>query len=76
MKLLTVKETAVILSVAEKTLYEWAELNKIPHLKLNGCLRFEYDELMRWINNCKKGPWTKYNIDTQIVASAPKGGAN
>jgi excisionase family DNA binding protein len=53
MKLLTVKELSQFLSVAEKTLYQWVELRQIPCLKLNGSIRFDYDDVQLWIESCK-----------------------
>lgn len=55
MKLLTVKEVSEILSIAPQTLYQWAELGKIPSYKLNGCLRFDEADIMAWLETCKKG---------------------
>lgn len=54
--LLTVKEISLYLNVRPKTLYSWAELNRIPHVKLNGCLRFDLDDVMKWMEDCKSGP--------------------
>jgi excisionase family DNA binding protein len=73
-QLLTVDELAPQLNVRPKTIYSWAELGKIPHYKLNGCIRFDYTEILKWLNACKQGP-TYGNIDTaQTVAFAPKKG--
>jgi len=65
-KLLTVKEVAGMLNVAEKTLYQWCELRQIPHVKMNGCLRFDPRDIEKWLVACKKQPATEYNrIETQ-----------
>ncbi len=55
MKLLTVKEVSEILSIAPQTLYQWAELGRIPSFKLGGCIRFDESEIMAWLGSCKKG---------------------
>ena len=69
----TIRELSKILKVKEKTLYQWAELGQIPCLKLNGCLRFNMDDIHKWIASCKKDPDSSYNPLTQ--ASRPgKGG--
>jgi len=52
--LLTVDELATSLNVCPKTLYSWAELGKIPCYKLNGCIRFDSDEILNWLETCKK----------------------
>ena len=53
-KLLTVDELAPSLNVCPKTLYSWAELGKIPCYKLNGCVRFDPDQISQWLESCQK----------------------
>jgi excisionase family DNA binding protein len=72
MKLLDVKETAQILGVKPSTLYQWAELGQIPCLKINGCLRFDMEDIMTWIKSCKKDVSSSYNPFTQ--ARGPRRG--
>lgn len=75
MKLLDVKEIAQFLNVKPSTLYQWAELGQIPCFKLNGCLRFDIEDIMNWIKSCKKEATSSYNPFTQ--ARGPmKGGRN
>jgi excisionase family DNA binding protein len=57
----TIKELSKILKVKEKTLYQWAELGQIPCIKLNGCLRFDMNEISQWIKSCKKEASSGYN---------------
>lgn len=68
--LLTVKGLSNMLGVKEKTLYQWAELKQIPHIKLNGCLRFDVGDIEKWIVGCKRG----YNEGAKIVAGSPRKG--
>jgi len=75
MKILTVRELSQIIKVKEKTLYQWAELGQIPCNKLNGCLRFNLEEIETWIQSCKKEPRSSYNPITQ-ARSPRKGGDN
>lgn len=56
MKIVTVKELEKILQVKQKTLYQWAELGQIPCIKMQGCLRFDLDDIMKWVDSCKKKP--------------------
>ena len=56
MKLLTVKELSVLISVKESTLYSWAGKGLIPAHKLNGLLRFDWQEIEVWIKNSGKEP--------------------
>ncbi len=69
MKLVGVKEISELLSVKPKTLYQWAELNQIPHIKINGCLRFDLIDITEWIKNCKKKVESGYNSLIQAGGS-------
>ncbi len=73
MNIHTVKDVAAILKVKEKTLYQWCEQGQIPCLKLNGCLRFDLDDIQAWIKGCKKEASGAYNILAQ-ARSPRKGG--
>jgi excisionase family DNA binding protein len=46
--LLSVKEVSSFLSVHPKTLYKWTDEGKIPHLKINGLIRFKKKEIEDW----------------------------
>jgi len=60
-KLLGVKEVSEILNVKPSTLYQWAELGQMPSVKLNGSLRFDVEDVMHWIESCKKAAESSYN---------------
>jgi excisionase family DNA binding protein len=72
MKLVGVREIAEVLSVKPKTLYQWAELGQIPHIKINGCLRFDLYDITEWIKNCKNKSESGYNSLSKLEAR--KGG--
>jgi len=72
MTILKVKEVAELLGVKEKTLYQWAEMGQIPCLKLNGCLRFDLDDIRGWVKGCKKPVQSGYNPIPKLEAR--KGG--
>ncbi len=74
MKILNIKELSDILKVKPKTLYQWAELRQIPFLKLNGALRFDFDDIEKWIRSCKKDSESGYNSLSKLEAR--KGGKN
>lgn len=65
MRLVGIKEISEMIGVKSSTLYQWSELGQIPCIKLNGCLRFDLDEIMRWIKACKKGTDSSYNSPVQ-----------
>ncbi len=72
MKILTIKELSEIINVKVKTLYQWAELGQIPCIKMHGALRFDFDDIMEWINSCKRDTYSGYNPLTQ--ARGPRKG--
>jgi len=74
MNLLTVQEVSEIIKAKPKTIYQWAELGQIPCVKLNGSLRFDFDDILVWINSCKKEPSSSYNPLTQ--ARGPRKGGD
>jgi excisionase family DNA binding protein len=74
MKLFTVKEVSEILNVKPSTLYQWAELRQIPHIKINGALRFDLEDISKWIESCKKEPASGYNSFAQTHQRSRKGG--
>ena len=72
MKIVGVKTIAILLCVKQSTLYQWAELGQIPCYKVNGCLRFDMDEIKEWIKSCKKDHVSDYNPILRLEAR--KGG--
>jgi len=71
MKLLTAKDIAVLLRAKPSTIYAWAEQGVLPCLKINGLLRFDEDEILRWLSACKRA---EHCYNTSIQARARKGG--
>jgi excisionase family DNA binding protein len=76
MQLITVKELSEFLKVKPKTLYQWAESKQIPHLKLNGTLRFDLEDIKRWIMSCKNTPTDGYNAFAQTAFQKSRKGGN
>jgi len=74
MNLITVHELAEILKTKPKTLYQWASLGQIPCIKLNGCLRFNLEDIQEWVESCKQEANSGYNPFTQ--ARGPKKGGD
>lgn len=60
--ILTLPEVAILLKVAEKTVYTMAQTGQIPAFKVRGQWRFKHDDIDRWIDEQKavvKGNATK-----------------
>lgn len=49
-EILTIKEMAAYLKVAEKTIYRLAGSKKLPGFKVGGIWRFKRSEIDHWIN--------------------------
>jgi excisionase family DNA binding protein len=48
--LMTAKQVAEMLTVQPSTVYEWARMNYIPHVKLApGAVRFEREKIEEWV---------------------------
>lgn len=55
MRLLTVKEAARMLSISEKTLYQWNWLKKnLPFIRVGGALRIREEDLFLFIQKNKQ----------------------
>ncbi len=74
MKIITINELSEFLKVKPKTLYQWAKSKQIPCLKLNGALRFDLDDIHKWIESHKSNPSTcrttpsgEYNANAQTA---------
>ena len=53
-EILTIKEVAEYLKLAEKTAYRLAADGKLPGFKVGGSWRFKQEDIERWINERKK----------------------
>jgi len=52
-EILTLKEVAVYLKLAEKTAYKLAAAGKLPGFKVGGSWRFKREDIDRWIEEQK-----------------------
>ncbi|EHH2418025.1 methylation-associated defense system helix-turn-helix domain-containing protein MAD1 [Vibrio parahaemolyticus] len=52
-QILTLKEVAAYLKLAEKTTYRLASEGKLPGFKVGGSWRFKMEDLETWINSQK-----------------------
>ena len=52
-QILTLKEVAAYLKLAEKTAYRLASEGKLPGFKVGGAWRFKRDDLEKWIESQK-----------------------
>ncbi|WP_456376791.1 methylation-associated defense system helix-turn-helix domain-containing protein MAD1 [Thiolapillus sp.] len=54
-EILTLKEVAEYLKLAEKTAYRLAAEGKLPGFKVGGSWRFKREDVLSWIEDSKKG---------------------
>jgi len=54
-RLLTVRELATFLGLHEKTIYDWTARGELPCLRLGNRLRFEPNDVLRWLSAQKGG---------------------
>lgn len=52
--ILTLKEVAAYLKLAEKTAYKLAAEGKLPGFKVGGSWRFKREDVLKWIEDQKK----------------------
>ena len=70
MQIVNIEELSEFLKVKPKTLYQWAELGQIPSVKLNGALRFDLEDIKKWVeSHCKKSVGSSYNPFAQASGS-------
>jgi len=62
--LISPEELAAALKIAKVTAYQWVRRGVIPHLKLEGVVRFDPEEIEAWLKSKR-----------QAVRKAPEGGA-
>ncbi|MCM8857915.1 MAG: helix-turn-helix domain-containing protein [Candidatus Thiodiazotropha sp.] len=53
-EILTIKQVANYLQLAEKTAYRLAAEGKLPGFKVGGSWRFKQEDIERWIEEQKK----------------------
>lgn len=59
-QILTLKEVAAYLKLAEKTAYKLAAANKLPGFKVGGSWRFKTEDIDRWIEEKKSKEANKW----------------
>jgi len=71
-RLLTPKQLSDLLQVRPSTVYEWAHMGFVPHVKLGKCLRFKPKEIERWMQaRSQHGRKTRKLEITVLPAAMP-----
>ena len=53
--LLTPKQAAEVLGISPRKLWGLTASGRIPHIRIDRCVRYPVDDLQRWINQQKSG---------------------
>ena len=53
MVLWTKEQVAEFLGVSPATIRDWRQDGLIPYIKIKGCLRFDRDDIMKWLEKRK-----------------------
>lgn len=72
-EILTVAEVAVLLKVAEKTVYTMAQKSELPCFRVRGQWRFRRQDLDSWMASQVKGAGVRGRASTRPRAAARKG---
>jgi len=54
--LLTIKDVSAWLNIKPSTLYLWAAQGKIPCQKIHGLIRFDREQVLRWLESFDQQP--------------------
>lgn len=57
-EVLTIKEAAALLKLAEKTVYTMAQAGEIPAFKIRGQWRIKRSDFDRWLDSRPRGPYS------------------
>jgi len=53
MELISVKKLSKMLDIPQSTIYEWVQIDFIPHYKVGRLIRFDPEEIKKWLQGKK-----------------------
>ena len=54
--LISIDELATILRIHKGTIYNWVYRRKIPYVKVGRLVRFDLNEIAKYLDGCRIGP--------------------
>ncbi len=54
--LIGIDELAVLLRIHKGTIYNWVYRRKIPYVKVGRLVRFDLNEIAKYLDGCRIGP--------------------
>lgn len=62
MKLIDIQALSALLSVKPKTIYDWVHRRYVPFVKIGRLVRFDENEIRRWIEERRSRKLKSYSI--------------
>lgn len=56
MRLIDIKTLSRMFKIKQKTIYDWVHKAQIPHYKMGRLVRFDYDEIKKWLSEKYRKP--------------------
>lgn len=83
MELASIQEVSDFLKVKKSTLYSWVHTLKIPFFKVNGLIRFDMEEIRKWVKKSKRmvvdeleSDYNNFKMGNQTKSRPQKGGSD
>ena len=61
--LLTPQQLSEYLQVKLSTIYKWTHYGYVPFLKIGGSIRFDIEEIKKWLKKCFRKGRSSYKIN-------------
>lgn len=58
MRLLNITQLSEVINVKKKTIYDWTHKKQIPYIKMGRLLRFDLDDIEKWIKRNNRSKYT------------------
>lgn len=55
-QLMDIRSLSEFLKLPVRTIYQWTYQNKVPHIKLGRCLRFDPETILEWLERKRVAP--------------------
>ena len=60
MKLMDISQLSEMLNVKKKTIYDWVHKRQIPYIKLGHLLRFDPNDIEKWLKSRRQKAKYRY----------------
>ena len=70
--IMTLKEVAAYLKMAERTVYLYAQTGRLPGIKIGSAWRFRLGEIEQWLDAQRRITETSTKMNREPIAAAPR----